>query len=528
MLAAAIGICSRWRVVPATFMVLFIATRVFGQPELPQPLTNGPTAAAPVATPKLPAITNPVSRIERLSTITIPDPTVASDSTTDGDKPATASGTGQASKEGESGKPGQTNPTLCDSLHGGGSIGLKSLFDSLHPPPDGKGKHWYEKITIRGYSQIRFGRAVKQDPTGGPPSLLGDRSISADKGTFSIRRARLIVAEDVSDHLYLYFQSDFANNPADGPNTFFAQIRDLYGDIYLDKEKIHRFRVGQSKIPWGFEEMQSSGLRVPIDRSDAVDSGDSPNQRDLGAFYYWTPVEKQKLLRELVSGGLKGTGNYGIFGIGMYNGQGGSQLDLNRSLYTVARFTWPFELPSGQVVEMSIQGYTGKHVVEGTPIQPLGQGQAITPAGVGPSGLREQRLAGTFVWYPQPFGLQTEWNFGEGPGLNDAQTAVTVRPLEGGYVMLMYKADTANYGIFTPYTRYQHYRGGYRSIPNAPYGTHDRYDVGVEWQIRKELELVFEYSFVNGVSLDALDEPGATSYQQFRGQLLRLQMQINY
>ena len=112
------------------------------------------------------------------------------------------------------------------------------------------------------------------------PGLLGDRSISATTGTFSIRRARLIIAEDVSDHLRLYFQSDFANNPADSsPNTFFAQIRDLYGDIYVDKEKVHRFRIGQSKIPWGFEEMQSSGNRIPLDRSDAIDSGDSPNQR---------------------------------------------------------------------------------------------------------------------------------------------------------------------------------------------------------------------------------------------------------
>ena len=55
--------------------------------------------------------------------------------------------------------------------------------------------------------------------------------------------------------------------------------------------------------------MQSSGNRVPLDRSDAIDSGDSPNQRDLGVFYYWTPIDKQKLLKQLVDGGLKGTGN---------------------------------------------------------------------------------------------------------------------------------------------------------------------------------------------------------------------------
>lgn len=424
--------------------------------------------------------------------------------------------------------PKVNDPRLCDSLHDDDTGALKSLFDSFHPPPDGKGKHWYDKITIGGYSQFRFGRAVQRDRDGGPASLLGDSSISDTTGTFSIRRARLIIAEDVSDHLRFYFQSDFANNPDGGTNTYFAQIRDLYADIYIDKGQVHRFRVGQSKIPWGFEEMQSSGNRIPIDRSEAIDSGDSPNQRDLGVFYYWTPPEKQTLLKDLASGGLRGTGNYGIFGLGIYNGQGGSQVDLNRALHTVARFTWPFQLPNGQAVEVSLQGYTGTFVVSGEPIQPLGVGPAAVPSGVGPPGLHEERLAATFVWYPQPFGFQTEWNVGRGPGLNDAQTAVQVRPLEGGYVMAMYKWDTTNCGIVIPYARYQHYKGGYRSIPNAPYGTHDEYNVGCEWQIRKELELVVEYAFVNGVSLEPSAEPGVASYQQFRGQVLRCQMQVNY
>lgn len=417
---------------------------------------------------------------------------------------------------------------LYDSLHCDDNSGLKSLFDSLNSPLGKKSKPWYEKMTIRGYSQIRLGRALSQDPQGAAPSLFSDRSITGETGTFSIRRARLILSEEVSDHLFLYFQSDFANNPADGTSTFFAQIRDLYGDIYLDLDKVHRIRVGQSKLPWGFEEMQSSGNRIPLDRSDAIDTGDSPNQRDLGTFYYWTPVDKQRLLKELVDGGLKGSGNYGIIGFGMYNGQGGSELDLNRSLHTVARFTWPFQLSSGQAVEISIQGYTGKKVVAGAPIRPLGLGASTTPAGVGYDGFLDQRVAGSFVWYPQPLGFQAEWNVGVGPGLNNAQTAIEVRSLSGGYAMAMYKLDTPNYGIFIPFARYQHYRGSYKSIANAPYGTHDEYSLGMEWQIRKELELVVEYGFVDGVSLNAIDEPGALSYKQFRGQLLRSQLQINY
>lgn len=405
---------------------------------------------------------------------------------------------------------------------------LQALYDSFHPLTPHKSKPWYEKLSIRGYSQIRLGRALTQDPNGAPPSMFSDRSISGTTGTFSIRRARLILSGDVSDHVALYFQSDFANNPADGTNTFFAQIRDLYADLYIDTDKVNRIRVGQSKLPWGFEEMQSSGNRIPLDRSDAIDSGDSPNQRDLGAFYYWTPVEKQKLLKDLVDGGLKGSGNYGIFALGFYNGQGGSQLDLNKDLYSVARLTWPHQLTSGQVVEVSIQGYSGKHVVEGAAITPPGAGAASVPLGVGQDGLRERRLAGTFVWYPQPIGLQAEWNVGEGPGLNSTQTAVEVRSLQGGYVMTMYKLDTPRHGIFFPFARYQYYKGGYRSIANSPYGTHTEYDFGVEWQIRKELELVVDYSFVNGMNLDPNAGPGTSSYQNFIGQVLRCQLQFNY
>ena len=36
-----------------------------------------------------------------------------------------------------------------------------------------------------------------------------------------------------------------------------------------------------------------------------------------------------------------------------------------------------------------------------------------------------------FVYYPQPFGFQAEWNIGRGPALNDQQTAVVVRRLDG-------------------------------------------------------------------------------------------------
>jgi hypothetical protein len=427
-------------------------------------------------------------------------------------------------------------------MHCDDNYGLKALFDSLHPK--GEKSKWYEKLSIRGYTQFRFERTLyseggqpggfgASDPTGVPVAILGDRALTGEAEGFSVRRGRFILFGDVSPHLGIYAQVDVANTPpGSSTTTMFAQMRDLYADVYVDKTKIHRFRVGLSKVPYGWENMQSSQNRVPLDRTDPINSGVSPNERDLGVFYYWTPEEKQALLRDLVDGGLKGSGNYGIFGLGIYNGQGGSQLEQNRNLHVVSRLTWPFQLPSGQVVEASIQGYTGEVVVAGSPIRPLGRGASRTPTGTQATGdrrgHRDQRIAATFVWYPQPFGFQAEWNYGEGPGLNDAQTAVIVRPLSGGYVMAMYKHDTHKYGVYTPYARYQYYDGGYKSIVNAPYGISQQWDLGIECQFYKELELVVEYNFLNNVSLTAIDRANTQSYRNFTGGALRFQCQVNY
>ncbi|MCE9533204.1 MAG: OprO/OprP family phosphate-selective porin [Planctomycetes bacterium] len=415
-----------------------------------------------------------------------------------------------------------------DSLHDNDNYGFKSLFDSLNPQ-DKKGKHWYEKFTIRGYTQVRFGRTVGQDEVGADPFMTSDRSINGNAEDFSVRRARFIIAGDVSEYLYLYSQIDLANTLPSTTTTFFSQVRDLYGDVYLDKDKVNRFRVGVSKVPYSFDSLQSSQNRVPLDRSDAMNSGTNFNERDLGLFYYWTPKDKQKLLKDLVDGGLKGSGNYGIFAIGVYNGQGLQLLEANTNLHTVARVTYPFELPSGQVVEGSVQAYTGDYVVTGTAIRPRGVGTAVVPAGTGGTrGLLDQRIGGTFVWYPQPFGIQAEWNVGRGPALNDAQTRVEVRSLTGGYILASYKYDSNCTGIYTPYVRYQYYEGGYKNFANTPYGTHNEWNFGVEWQIRKEMELVVEYSLVNTPNLNALTAAGTPSYRNFDGSVLRAQFQINY
>jgi hypothetical protein len=389
-------------------------------------------------------------------------------------------------------------------------------------------KKWFEKYTVRGYAQFRINEVYDYGPGSAPAQVVGDRSVGDDQN-FLIRRARLIFAGDISEHLYVYLQPDFASNvPGSADANQFAQIRDWYGDVYLTTDKVHRIRAGQSKVPYGWENMQSSSNRLPLDRNDALNSA-ARNERDLGVFYYYTPEEDQEIFTWINDSGLKGSGNYGIFGLGAYNGQGGSFQEQNDNVHIIARLTYPFFIDGRQLVEVSMQGYTGKYVVLSTPISPLGVGAPLAPANTGNGiGQRDDRLAWTFVYYPQPLGFQTEWTIGRGPALNEAQTAVVERDVHGGYAMLFYRLQTQCHGEFWPFVRYNYYRGGYKSERNAPYSLIDEWEGGVEWQINKQVELTVGLTYTDRTNTTARNAANALSYGQFAGDYARCQLQINY
>jgi hypothetical protein len=276
--------------------------------------------------------------------------------------------------------------------------------------------------------------------------------------------------------------------------------------------------------------MQSSQNRLPLDRNDALNSA-VRNERDLGVFYYWTPEYAQDFYKEVMDEGLKGSGNYGVFGLGVYNGQGGSLQEQNDNVHVVARLNVPFVLENCQRMELGVQAYTGEYAVLGSNISPLGVGPAVRPAGTLESGernIQDRRIAGTFVYYPQPFGLQAEWTVGRGPGLNDEQTEVVDRPLYGGYAMAMYMYETDCHGIFTPFIRYNQFRGGYKPERNAPYCYISEWEAGLEWQINKSMEFVAMYTITDRTNTNAISTANVESYRQFEGDIARFQFQINY
>ncbi|HET6675559.1 MAG TPA: porin, partial [Nitrospiraceae bacterium] len=102
---------------------------------------------------------------------------------------------------------------------------------------------WYEKISVRGYAQMRYNRLG--NPNGYLLSDQGDKSIGDNQGFF-LRRARVILSGEIHERLFVYIQPDFASTI--GGSGHVAQLRDWYADFFLTKDKEWRIRAGQSKV----------------------------------------------------------------------------------------------------------------------------------------------------------------------------------------------------------------------------------------------------------------------------------------
>jgi hypothetical protein len=380
---------------------------------------------------------------------------------------------------------------------------LISTADSPQPSTTSEPK-WYEKLRIRGYSQLRYNQLGLTNPN--LRSAQGDRSIG-EKNGFFLRRARMVFSGDISDSVSVYIQPDFASS-ASSDGLHFAQLRDWYADIALDSDKEFRFRVGQSKVPYGFENLQSSQNRLALDRNDALNSG-VLNERDLGVFFYWAPDEVRERFKYLVDSGLKGSGDYGVLGLGIYNGQTANRPERNDDRHFVARLSYPILFENGQIFEPGLGGYTGIFTID------------RDPTILGGNDFIDRRMAVSAVLYPQPWGLQGEYTWGEGPQLNSEQTAVEVAPLRGGYAQIFYQFQTLSYGTLFPFCRWQYYDGGRKHEANAPRNRTDETELGIEWQPARAIELTCMYTITDRTS-------SVRPYRNEAGSLIRIQLQINY
>ncbi len=410
-------------------------------------------------------------------------------------------------------------------------------------------------LNIRGYLQARNTTMLGGDDG---INLYSDRSVGDDQSNgdqdknFLIRRARIILFGDVGERLYYYIQPDFASSvggtsASNAGAGNFAQLRDAYGDLKLTKDNVHRIRVGQSKVPYGFENLQSSQNRLSLDRADALNSA-LKDERDLGVFYYYTPLETQALFKEISKAGLKHSGDYGQFGFGFYNGQGANNRERNDNYHMVARYTHPWKTESGQIYEAGIQAYTGDYVPVTTstyrrrnPTTGVVSTTAAAPtiANSDRNGIKDERVAVSFMMYPQPFGLQGEWTWGNTPGLDvnkGTNGTIEKKSLNGGYLQAMYKIDNFHFfdtnGVLIPFIKWQYFDGYNKAESNAAQNNVNDWEIGAEWQIAPEVELVAYYHRMKRTNLVSGPQtsvfPNRADYENFSADALRVQLQYNF
>ena len=374
-----------------------------------------------------------------------------------------------------------------------------------------KSKKWYDTINIRGYTQLRYNRLLETNSDLESPQ--GDRSIGGQNGFF-LRRARLVFSGQLSKRVSFYIQPDFASSPS-SDSLNFGQLRDAYFDVGLDNKNDFRLRFGQSKIPYSFENLQSSSNRIPLDRNDALNSG-IPNERDLGVMLYWAPDAIRERFSYLTSSGLKGSGDYGVLGVGIYNGQTLNRPEANDGQHFVARASYPFLLGKKQIFEPSLQAYTGRYTI---PTSSISAGVGVRPD----RNYLDERVAIGGTLYPQPFGVQAEYNVGRGPEFDKNTDRIESKTLKGGYLMFFYRQKLKGDQTLIPFVRYQRYNGGKKQERDARSYDVKELEFGAEWQLSRQFELTAQYTIA-----DRRYEDFQNQNNRQKGNLLRLQAQFNY
>ncbi|TRX63284.1 porin [Carboxylicivirga sp. M1479] len=380
---------------------------------------------------------------------------------------------------------------------------------------------WFDKIKINGYMQLRYNDLYKTNPEMENPQ--GDRTYGGYDG-FSLRRMRFKVSGQIHPRLYFYFQADFAS---DGKNL--GQLRDAYFDYFLDPAGQWKVRGGQSKIPFGFENLQSSQNRLALDRNDPLNSA-VKDERDMNIGIHYAPTLIRNRFKTIKSKGLKGSGDYGMAYVMFYNGQRGNSLvpDEKKFPHVAMRFAYPFEFSSGQYFELGIQGYFGHYVMasvsDGVVIR--NDDGSLTNRSPFDEPFEDRRIAGTVLYYPQPFGFQAEYNMGVGPEFaydeGSGIGSIGKENLHGGYAQVMYRIQHNKQEII-PFVKGMYYQGGKKFELDARSYDMKELEIGIEWQPIKAFEIVAIYTIA-----DRRYEDMEMPINRQTGQLLRLQFQVNY
>lgn len=377
---------------------------------------------------------------------------------------------------------------------------------------------WYDTLKIDGYTQVRQTEQLNDAAKliGGLPA---DRSVDPVQ-SIVIRRARFKITGDIG-RVSLYTQFDLAASVDSGTSRNFGlQTRDIYADIALDEDREHRIRVGVSKVPYGWVNLQSSQNRLAIERPEALNSA-VEGERDQGVYYMYADKASRALFKKHNADGFKGSGDYAVFAAGFFGGTGLNKADNNGEVHSLVRFTYPWVSASGQMYEAGIGGYAGRFMVTPAAITGVGTPVAATERQK-TDGFKDRRASAHFIMFPQPWGIEAEWTSGQGPQLNDARTFIDECYLEGGYVQASYRYQYGEGSELIPFVRWNYYDGARKFGTNAHKMVVNDLDIGFEWQWRPEVELSMMYSLTG----ERTNATGTSIVKDARR--LAIQLQFNY
>jgi hypothetical protein len=229
---------------------------------------------------------------------------------------------------------------------------------------------------------------------------------------------------------------------------------------------------------------------------------------------YFAPAAKRQLFSDLVKTGLKGSGDYGVFAIGAFNGQTANKPELNKNKHIVARISYPMAI-GNQIIEPGIQAYTGIFMLTNDKISD----SVNLPTD---HSFIDQRMAMSFILYPKPFGIMAEYNFGKGPEYNPTIDSITVQALHGFYTTFSYMARINRF-LFTPYARLQYYNGGKKAELDSRSYEVKELEFGTEWLPFPQFELTLAYIISSRWTADHSNKNNLQ-----KGSLLRVQGQVNF
>lgn len=354
---------------------------------------------------------------------------------------------------------------------------------------------WYERIRVNGYGQFRYNLGASDGKFDLP---LNDSFGDQQGNEFYVRRLRLVLQGQVSERIAFFTQLALEGGQQQLSNR---EIIDAYMDYYLTTDRVHRVRLGLHRVPNAFDTYRSSTNRQELDRHESIQSG-APGERDLGIAYYWSPKIAQERFTELAAY-HNGPGDYGVFGLMVYNGQTRNRDELNKDKHVGAKLAYPFEFQNGRLLETGILAFHGVFSVPGAG-QPTGGSSAArchSPlTSEGGCNIKDQRVT-AYLWTPpQPWGILAEFTVGRGPKRNAQTGFIDESSLHGGYVQGYYTWRYSDVGMLTPYIRWGEYYGGFKSLNGAPDGQSRTWNFGLVWEPDTHLRLTADYVIKNGLN----------------------------